>query len=89
MRIHLPHGFYLTCLRDSVPVKKLEDNNILYVTMPNNCTDRLQPLDLSVNKPAKDFLQSKFQPGTYCCVYNRQKYVFSAYTLTYTWTACY
>ena len=34
-------------------LKKLEDNNILYVTMPNNCTDRLQPLDLSVNKPQK------------------------------------
>ena len=39
----------------------LEDNNILYVTVPNNCTNRLQPLDLSVNKPAKDFLQARFQ----------------------------
>ena len=50
-------------------LKKLEDNNILYVTVPNNCTDRLQPLDLSVNKPAKDFLQSKFQQwyGTEIC----------------------
>jgi len=26
-----------------------------------NCTDRLQPLDLSINKPVKDFLQNKFQ----------------------------
>ena len=34
-------------------LKKLEDNNILYVTVPNNCTDRLQPLDLSVNKLAR------------------------------------
>ena len=42
-------------------LKKLEDNNIPYVTMPNNCTDRLQPLDLSVNNPAIDFLRSKFQ----------------------------
>ena len=29
--------------------------------MPANCTDRLQPLDLSVNKQAKEFLRRKFQ----------------------------
>ena len=29
--------------------------------VPGNCTDRLQPLDVSVNKPAKDFLRAKFQ----------------------------
>ncbi len=29
--------------------------------VPGNCTDRLQPLDISVNKPAKDFLRAKFQ----------------------------
>ena len=29
--------------------------------VPPNCTDRLQPLDLSVNKPAKDLLRDKFQ----------------------------
>ena len=40
-------------------LKKLEDNNILYVTVPNNCTDRLQPLNLSVNKPAKDFFAER------------------------------
>ena len=34
---------------------------ILYVTIPNNCTDRLQLLDLSVNKPAKDFVRARFQ----------------------------
>ena len=39
----------------------LEENNILFVTIPNNCTDRLQPLDLSVNKPAKDFVRAKFR----------------------------
>ena len=39
----------------------LENNNILYVTIPSNCTDRLQPLDVSVNKSAKDFMKSKFQ----------------------------
>ena len=39
----------------------LEENNTLYVIVPNNCTDILQPLDLSMNKPAKDFMKSKFQ----------------------------
>lgn len=39
----------------------LKENNILYVKVPANCTDRSQPLDVSTNKPAKDFLRSKFQ----------------------------
>jgi len=38
-------------------LKLLEDSNILYVTVPGNCTDRLQPLDLSVNKPAKSTMK--------------------------------
>ena len=38
----------------------LEQNNIFYVMVPPNCTDRLQPLDVSVNKAAKDFLKGKF-----------------------------
>lgn len=42
-------------------LKLLDDNHILYVTIPSNCTDRLQPLDVSINKPAKDFLRTKFQ----------------------------
>ena len=29
--------------------------------VPANCTDRLQPLDLSANKPTKDFMKRKFQ----------------------------
>ena len=29
--------------------------------VPSNCTDRLQPLDLSVNKRVKDFLKRQFQ----------------------------
>ena len=27
----------------------------------SNCTDRLQPLDLSVNKPVKDLMRQKFR----------------------------
>ena len=29
--------------------------------MLTNCTDKLQPLDLSVNKLAEDFMKSRFQ----------------------------
>ena len=39
----------------------LEENNINFVLIPANCTDRLQPLDFSLNKPTKMFLRSKFQ----------------------------
>ena len=38
----------------------LEAKHVL-VVVPANCTDRLQPLDVSMKKAAKDFLQSQFQ----------------------------
>jgi hypothetical protein len=39
----------------------LQKNNVHIVIIPANCTDRLQPLDVSVNKAAKDFLRSQLQ----------------------------
>ena len=39
----------------------LYSNNIVTVLVPPNCTDQLQPLDLSVNKPLKDHLRMKFR----------------------------
>ena len=38
----------------------LESYKILQVHVPNNCTDLLQSMDLSVNKPFKDKLRSEF-----------------------------
>ena len=40
---------------------KLLDNNINSVIIPANCTDRLQPMDVSVNKFAKEYLCRRFQ----------------------------
>ena len=42
-------------------LKALEDNNILVAEIPANCTDRLQPLDLAVNKPVKSYMKHQFQ----------------------------
>jgi len=38
----------------------LEAKQVRLVVVPANCTDRLQPLDVSVNKAAKEFLRSQF-----------------------------
>lgn len=39
----------------------LDNHNINVVLIPANCTDRLQPLDLSINKVAKEFLRTQFK----------------------------
>ena len=41
-------------------LKLLNENHIHRVAIPANCTDRLQRLDVSVNKAAKEFLWQKF-----------------------------
>ena len=38
-----------------------EENDIFVVFVPASTTDRLQPLDLSVNKSAKEFLRENFR----------------------------
>ena len=43
----------------------LLQNNIISVIVQANCTDLLQPLDLSVNKPFKDHLRCSFQSSLY------------------------
>ena len=39
----------------------LRSYNIIPIQLPANCTDKLQPLDISVDKPMKDHLKNKFQ----------------------------
>ena len=39
----------------------LKSHNIVPLQLPANCTDKLQPLDISVNKPMKDYLKNRFQ----------------------------
>ncbi len=39
----------------------LEENNVHVCLLPPNTTDLLQPMDISVNKPAKEFLRKEFQ----------------------------
>ena len=39
----------------------LNSHNIIPMQLPANCTDKLQPLDISINKPMKDHIKAKFQ----------------------------
>ena len=39
----------------------LSTNHISVVLVPPNCTDKLQPLDIAINKPMKDALKAEFQ----------------------------
>ena len=39
----------------------MDSYNLDIVLLPTNCTDGLQPLDLSINKTAKDCLRLQFQ----------------------------
>ena len=47
--------------RTETILKYLDSNNVNVVLVPPNCTDRLQLLDLSVNRSAKKFLRNEFQ----------------------------
>ena len=47
-------------LTDSVN-SLLEANNIRVALLPANATDLLQPMDIALNKPAKDFLKRRFE----------------------------
>ena len=47
--------------QDNDALKKLcAENNCDVVIVPHNSTNKSQPLDLSVNKAAKSFIQSKY-----------------------------
>lgn len=39
----------------------LKSNNIRVVKVPANCTDKLQPMDVPINKPMKDEMRKRFQ----------------------------
>ena len=44
-------------------IKLLKDNHVRMVMVPPNCTDRLQPLDVSVNKAVKNFCARNLKIG--------------------------
>ena len=51
--------FKAQCTNDVLQL--LGENQIDTLLIPASCTNRLQPLDVSVNKSAKEFLRKKFQ----------------------------
>ena len=42
-------------------LQELKDNNICNAFVPPSCTDKLQPMDLSVQKVVKDKMKQRFQ----------------------------
>ena len=68
--LDLAHDHHALCIFDNFKgqltanvLQLLEENHLDIVFVPPNYTDRLQPLDLSVNKPAKDFLRDNSNNG--------------------------
>ena len=50
------------CGHTTAKIKSLlEKNSIVPVQIPADCTDKLQPMDVSVNRPMKDRLRKNFQ----------------------------
>ena len=65
--LKLPHDYPALMIFDHFSgqvidaiLQLLEENHLWYAMISANCTDRLQPLDGSVNKATKDFLQWQF-----------------------------
>ena len=52
-------GFRAQCTTDILQL--LDHHGIDIVYVPANCTGELQPFDLSVNKPVKNFIKQRFQ----------------------------
>ena len=63
--------------QDNDTLKKLcAENNCDVVIVPHNLTNKFQPLDLSVNKAAKSFIQNKYNDGLlirYLCSFRMEK----------------
>ena len=58
----MPDNFYVFRGQQTPAFRELlENNNIDHVNVPANCTDNLQTLDISVNKPLKDEMKKRFQ----------------------------
>lgn len=52
--------YHFTGQITQVILERLEKYHIMYVLIPNTCTDQLHPMDLSINKPFKDQLKQSF-----------------------------